>query len=166
MDAKTASLLGAAAALATLPAAAQAAPAEVGPLPVAASYAELLQPIPNAVERLQASYAADQEAHLIDVQYGPGPLAHHHHHSQYNTGPGYGGNGQGYDRHHHSQYNAGPGYGGNGQGYDRHHHHHHNQWAHRRAWYLRHGYVWTNGGWVMRPRWHRHHHHHHHNNNY
>ena len=139
MDAKTASLMGAAAALATLPVAAQAAPAEAGPMPVAASYAELLQPIPNAVERLHASYAAEQEAQLIDVQYGPPPGAYAHHH------------------HHHSQQQYAP------PPVVYHHHHHHNQWAHRRSWYLRHGYVWLNGGWVVRPRY-RHHHHHHHNN--
>ncbi|HWE98312.1 MAG TPA: hypothetical protein VG248_00780 [Caulobacteraceae bacterium] len=123
MQKKTTALIGAAAALAAAPAATQAAPSQVAPAPVAASYAELLQPIPNALERLQASDGADQ-AKLIEAQYGPAPVAHHHHH-------------------------------------------HHNQWRRSRAWYLRHGYSWYGGAWVIRPR-HAHHHHHnnHHHNNY
>ncbi len=115
MDRKTATLIGAAAALAAGPALAAPTGSEA-PVPVAASYAELLQPIPNAVERLKiADTQADlAPARLIDAQY----LAHHHHH---------------------------------------HHHHHHN-----RAWYLRNGYSWFGGAWVLHPR-HHHHHHHHHN---
>jgi hypothetical protein len=87
-------------------------PADAPAVPVAASYAELLQPIPNAVERLRAADAeADaRPARLIEAQY----VAHHHHH-----------------------------------------HHHHN-----RGWYLKNGYVWLGGAWVLRP---HHHHHHHHN---
>jgi hypothetical protein len=117
MDRKTAALAGAAAAaLAVSPAAAMAGPSS-GPVPAATSYAELLQPIPNAVERLQQ---ADAEAppQLIKAQVVVG-VPHHHHH----------------------------------------HHHHYN-----RAWYLRNGYYWLGGRWVLRPR--HHHHHHHHNYNY
>jgi hypothetical protein len=112
MDSKTATLIGAAAALTASPtlAAVDQAPA----VPVAASYAELLTPIPNAVERLKLAdaEARAQPPQLIEAQY----RAHHHHH----------------------------------------HHHHHN-----RRWYMRNGYFWNNGAWVLRPRPHHHHHHHH-----
>jgi hypothetical protein len=114
MDSKTATLIGAAAALTASPtlAAVDHAPA----VPVAASYAELLTPIPNAVERLRLAdaEAQAQPPQLIEAQY----RAHHHHH---------------------------------------HHHHHHN-----RRWYMRNGYFWNNGAWVLRPRPHHHHHHHSH----
>ncbi len=75
MDGKTATLAGAAAALAAGPALATEATQPA--TPVAASYAELLEPIPNAVERLQVSdaQAAERPAALIPVQW-----AHHHHH--------------------------------------------------------------------------------------
>ena len=111
MDAKTVTLATATAALAAgSAAAAHTAPAT----PVAASYAELLQPIPNAVERLQVSdaQAAERPATLIPVQW-----AHHHHH------------------HHHT-----------------------------RRWYLTHGYIWSGGAWIIRPRPHHHHHHNHDHN--
>jgi len=45
------------------------------------------------------------------------------------------------------------------------HHHHHHHHHHNRRWYMSHGYVWLNGGWVLRPPP-RHHHHHHHHNHY
>jgi hypothetical protein len=79
MDRKTAILLGAASALATGPAFAAPIGPQATPVPVAASYAELLQPIPNAVERLRAADAqADlTPARLIDAQY---VRQHHHHH--------------------------------------------------------------------------------------
>lgn len=117
MDRKTALILGAAAALTAAPA--LAAPhAERSAVPVAASYAELLTPVPNALERLKASdaEAMAQQPQLIEAQYYQRPVAHHHHH------------------------------------------HHHN-----RRWYMRNGYVWSNGGWILRPRPHHHHHHHHSN---
>lgn len=116
MDRKTASVLGAGAALAAAPAMASPA-AQVPAVPIAASYAELLTPIPNAVERLRAADAAEAEApKLIDAQY----VAHHHHH----------------------------------------HHHHHS-----RRWYMRNGYMWSGGAWILRPVAHHHHHHHHHHQN-
>jgi hypothetical protein len=104
MDRKTTSIAGAAAALAAGPA-----------------LAELLTPIPNAVERLRRAEAEPPAppARLIEAQYGR-PYDHHHHH---------------------------------------HHHHHHS-----RAWYLRNGYVFQGGGWILAPRPHHHHHHHHHHN--
>ncbi|WP_293366699.1 hypothetical protein [Phenylobacterium sp.] len=111
MDPKTTALLGAAAALTALPA--LAAPAsQASAVPVAASYSELLTPIPNAVERLKLADAEwqTQQPRLIEAQY----VAHHHHH--------------------------------------------HHQPRHSRRWYLRNGYAWTNGAWVLRPRAHHHHH--------
>ena len=113
MNRKTATLVGVAAALATAPALAATTSAEGQAVPVAASYAELLQPIPNAVDRLKMADAeADaRPAQLIEAQYA----APHHHH-----------------------------------------HHHHNK-----RWYLRNGYAWSGGAWVLRPRPHHHHHHHH-----
>ena len=77
MDRKIATMVGAAAALATGPALA-ARPA----VPVAASYAELLEPIPNAAERLQIADAEDaaQPARLIEAQWAYHHHHHHHHH--------------------------------------------------------------------------------------
>jgi len=79
MTGKTATIIGAAAALAAGPTLAVAATPDAQAVPVAASYAELLQPIPNAMERLQASDAEAQArpAQLIEAQY---VVAHHHHH--------------------------------------------------------------------------------------
>ena len=114
MDRKTVILLSTAAALAAGPALAAPIGPEATPVPTAASYAELLQPIPNAVERLRAADAqADlTPARLIDAQY----IArnHHHHH------------------HHHSRgwylQNGYSWYGGAWVLRPRHHHHHHNHY--------------------------------------
>ncbi|HEY5106857.1 MAG TPA: hypothetical protein VII73_08800 [Caulobacteraceae bacterium] len=80
MRTKTATLTLAAAALATGPALAATSVAPAPATPVAASYAELLQPIPNAVERLELANAEAASApRLIEAQYVT-PVAHHHHH--------------------------------------------------------------------------------------
>jgi hypothetical protein len=53
--------------------------AEPRAIPAVASYADLLQPIPDAVERLRmadAEAAAEHPAVLIEAQYAD----HHHHH--------------------------------------------------------------------------------------
>ncbi len=81
MDKKIAGLLGAAAALGTF-ASSQAAPLQVPADALRAnSYAELLEPIPNAGAILQAmdreQGAASDEAQVMEVQYG---RYHHHHH--------------------------------------------------------------------------------------
>jgi hypothetical protein len=72
MDKRIAGLLGAAAAVTALSGVqANAAPAQ------AASYADLLQPVPNAVSALQADderRAAEPDARVQLAQY------HHHHH--------------------------------------------------------------------------------------
>jgi hypothetical protein len=79
MDKTKIGLLGAVTALAALPAVAQAAPTQPAVAP-ATSFAELLQPIPNAVERLSAS---DTElaggARLMNAAYHD----HHHDHGHY-----------------------------------------------------------------------------------
>ena len=115
MKRKTTTLVGASIALAAGSALAAAPAAQTSALPVASSYAELLQPIPNAVERLQAANAqADaQPPRLIEAQY----VAHHHHH------------------HHHNRHNRAwylhNGYAWIGGAWvlhprrDHHHHHHH-----------------------------------------
>jgi len=138
MDSKSALMLGAAAAaLAAGPAlASPPLTAQYTAAPVAASYAELLEPIPNAVERLQLAdaEAAARPPGLIEVQFYP----HHHHH---------------HDR---AWYQQNGYIWANGAWILRppprpYHHHHHNGW-----WYRHNGYVWNGNAWV-RP------HHHHHN---
>jgi hypothetical protein len=85
MDRKTATLIGAAAAFATGPA--LAAPVADGPVtPVASSYAELLTPIPNAVERLRiADSQSEPPAELIKAQYVAAAHHHHHHHHHHHN---------------------------------------------------------------------------------
>jgi hypothetical protein len=89
MDGKTAKIIGVAAAtLAAGPALAQSGASQEAPVPAASSYAELLQPIPNALERLKLADAQDEaQARLIPVQYYGYQYQndhhhHHHHHSR------------------------------------------------------------------------------------
>jgi len=118
MDKMTAGLLGAVAGLATIGTAQASTAPATAPTLQAASYADLLQPIPNAVDLLKADNAARaQDAatsgsfQLADY-YGQdyrgdyGPRYHHHHHHNY--GERYGYNRR--NEHHH------------------HHHHHNNSW--------------------------------------
>src|ERR1700748_2744077 len=98
MDKRIAGLLGAAAVTALGGAQANAAPAQ------AANYADLLQPVPNAVSELQADNArlaaeSDADAHVQLAQY------HHHHHHHWRR----------YHHHHHHWRRH----------YHHHHHHHH-----------------------------------------
>jgi len=103
MDKKIAGLLGAVAALSTL-GATQATPA-AGPSDAltANSYADLLEPIPNAAKTLQA---LDQQAPAKSAEGNVqlDRMYHHHHH------------------HHHSDYRRAPVVV---IGRHRHHHHHH-----------------------------------------
>jgi hypothetical protein len=113
MDGKTVTLIGAAAALAGVPA--LAAPPAAEPA-VAASYAELLEPIPNAVERLKVADAqeAARPPQLIEAQYAD---QHHHHH-----------NNQHHHHHHNRRWYQQHGYywfGGQWTLRPPHHHHHH-----------------------------------------
>ena len=84
MKRRTKILVTAAAVAAAGPAVAQASTAEPA-VPVAASYSDLLQPIPNAVERLRAAdaEAAQRPAKLIEAQYWYHHHHHHHHHGYY-----------------------------------------------------------------------------------
>src|SRR5262245_11871648 len=102
MDKKLVGAIGAIAGLATLDTAAQATPAAAPAQPQGAnSFAELLDPIPNAVAALQAADAVARTAREQDVAAQAGEVQvagwrHHHHHHHHR-----------YWRHHH------------------HHHHHH-----------------------------------------
>jgi hypothetical protein len=110
MEKMTAGLLGAVAALATMGTAQAATSAAANPLH-AASYADLLEPVQNAVAQVQADDAARAQRSPSpasgDVElaqgyyYGPPPAYYHHHHHHHHH--------HAYYRHHHH-----------------HHHHHHN----------------------------------------
>jgi len=110
MDKKIAGLLGAVAALSTMGAAQAAAPAQADAMQ-ANSYADLLTPVPNAMQALVADDAArDSKAAdgiktaQISVQVGHHHHHHrrvivikkHHHHSHWRR------------NHHHSQFMASP----------------------------------------------------------
>jgi hypothetical protein len=81
----------------------------------AASFAELLDPIPNAAERL-AQADADAPPQLIQAQYG---REYHHHHHRVYIPPRH------HHHHHHMGSRGGTRYGGPyGGRVERHHHHH------------------------------------------
>ncbi len=103
MDKKIAGLLGAVAGVATL-GAAHATPAPANPM-AASSYADLLAPVPNAVEALKTDNEARTQAPegVQLAQY------HHHHHHHYRRHHHH----HHHYRHHHSRW------------WYRHHHHHH-----------------------------------------
>ena len=84
MDKKIAGLLGAAAAIATV-GTANATEVQGNPVNQAASYRELLDPVPNALAALQAEEAQRASApsaseKLAQVIIGVGHHHHHHHH--------------------------------------------------------------------------------------
>ena len=114
-------LLSGAAAATLISGIALAAPAMADPIPQAASYADLFEPVPGAQERL----AADDAARFQAVQYWRDDdrwyRDHHHHHHHH----------QRYDR----RYYESRGYYWNGWGWARrpvyHHHHHHHHHHHR-----------------------------------
>lgn len=110
MDKKIAGLLGAVAGLATMSAAQAATEPASNPSEAlqASSYADLLAPIPNAVEALKADNTARAQKIELAQYYNPYysgyyryPYYHHHHH-----------------HHHHNNYYS-----------RRHHHHHHHNSA-------------------------------------
>jgi hypothetical protein len=108
MDKKIAGLLGAVAALSTL-GAAQATPAPgTSDALTANSYADLLEPIPNAAKTLQAlDEQAPAKSAEGNVQLAQFYRHHHHHH------------------HHHGYYRRGPVIVVPGRRFRHHHHHHH-----------------------------------------
>ena len=85
MDKKLAGLLGAAAALTTMTAAQAAMPDQKTEIAPAASYRDLLDPVPNALSALKADNAKRDEAPKtelaqVSVQVGGGRHHHYHHH--------------------------------------------------------------------------------------
>jgi hypothetical protein len=82
MGKKTTSVVGTVAVLAAGPVLAAPVLPQEPAVPVATSYAELLQPIPNAVERLKLAdaEAARRPARVVPVQYHDHHHHHHHHH--------------------------------------------------------------------------------------
>ena len=109
--------LGAAAAISAL-IALPAAGAAAAPQPAVAraqSFAELLDPIPNAGERLKQADAEESAAtpRLIPAQYS---VHHHHHHAHAYVAP---------SRHHHHHY-----YYRRWRRPQRHHHHHQQPYDH------------------------------------
>jgi hypothetical protein len=79
MDKKIAGLLGAAAALATVNGA-HAATVQATAPPPAASYMDLLQPLPNSLALLKADDARRAEAGAGGIQLAQYHHHHHHHH--------------------------------------------------------------------------------------
>lgn len=140
MRTKTMMLTGAAAI--ALTGGAVAAPAAMAdPIPPAASYADLLEPVPDAMARIHADDAMGSgDARVvpagINIDIG---LGHHHHH------------------HHNARWFREHGYFWNGrvwvQGPPPYWHNHHSDWYRAR------GYAWDGRVWVIRR---AHHHHHHH----
>ena len=123
MDKKIAGVLGAVGALASLGSAQATATPDPTEVLKARSFADLLDPIPNAMEKLQA---VDEAAGSPDIELAQFYVEHHHHH-----------------HHHHSSYYRRryaprivitPGYGYGyygGYGHHHHHHHHHNSYYRR-----------------------------------
>ena len=79
MDKKIAGLLGAAAAI-TAVSGVQAATPPTTELAPAASYADLLNPVPNPVEALKADDARRSEAPAVKTAQVSVQIGHHHHH--------------------------------------------------------------------------------------
>lgn len=114
MQRKTGIIIGAATVALTAGSPMLVSTAAALPIPAATSYADLLEPVPNAAERLNL---ADSTAGFIAPQYqDQGRQAHHHHH------------------HHHSRrWYRSHGYVWNGGAWvmrpvDHHHHHHHSNY--------------------------------------
>ncbi len=132
MDKKIAGLAGAITSLASMHAV-EASPAQnVAEIVSPRSYAELLQPIPNAAALLKAVDAADavraeaeakRNANVRLAQYWDynNPYYHHHHH-----------------HHHHNNYYQRPYY---------HHHHHHHHHHHNSYYPYYYPYNYAPGGW-------------------
>jgi hypothetical protein len=76
---RSTAMLAGAATVALAAGAVASSPAMAEPIPAAASYADLLEPVPNAMERLAVADANQPAAHVELAQYG-GPVNHHHHH--------------------------------------------------------------------------------------
>jgi hypothetical protein len=119
MDRKIAGVIGAITGLAALDSAAQATPAvtaDSGNLN-ARSFAELLDPIPNAVAALRAADAAaarETRDESADGQNGVQVAGYHHHHHRY-----------WHYHHHHHHHRVWRWYHHHHRYHHHHHHHHH-----------------------------------------
>jgi hypothetical protein len=120
MDKKIVGLLGAVGALASLNGAQAATSPDPTEVLRATSYAELLEPIPNAAEKLRA---VDETQSAPNVQTAQLVFGYHHHHHHHH--------------HHHGFYRGygprvfiAPGY--RYRRYHHHHHHHHHHGFYRR----------------------------------
>ena len=102
MDKTIAALLGSASALALIGNTAPVSAAPVASLQPAQTYAELLDPVPNAAEVLKTTQATPSVELAQYYGNGGGPYYHHHHHHHH---------------HHTFYYGYAP--------YPRYHHHHH-----------------------------------------
>jgi hypothetical protein len=112
MDKKIAGLLGAAAAFATV-GSANATGIQAGTPGPAASYRDLLTPVPNALEALKADDARLASGSTDDVKMAQitiGVGHHHHHHHHHHVAPGLRVRIAPHRHHHH------------------HHHHHHSSY--------------------------------------
>ena len=120
MDKKLAGLLGAVGALASLNTAQAAPSSDPAEVLKAGSFADLLEPIPNAVEKLQG---IDESGGSPKVRLAQFFIEHHHHHHHH---------------HHHGYYReygpriVVPGYPYGYRRYEHHHHHHHHHSYYRR----------------------------------
>lgn len=117
--------IGIVSAILVAPGAAAAAPTAA--LPRVGSYAELLEPIPNAPELLKQAMLRDgaAPARLVPAQYYYHDHHHHHHHHHHHWAPYYNPYayyGYGYYRPYTYYYGRPWGY------YHHHHHHHHDDW--------------------------------------
>jgi hypothetical protein len=120
MDKKLAGLLGAVGALASLNTAQAAPSSDPSEVLKAGSFADLLEPIPNAMEKLQA---IDETGSSSKVRLAQFFVEHHHHHHH----------------HHHGYYRD---YGPRivvPYGYRRYEHHHHHHHHHHHSYYRRYG---------------------------
>ena len=148
MTAKTAMLAGTALLALITGACGAASAALADPVPVAASYADLLEPLPDARARIATDDAVVPQARMIPagINIGIGVNLHHHHHHHHHSARWY--------RAHGYYWNGGvwvvappppPPYW----------HHHHANWYRDRGW------SWDGRVWIA-PRGYDHHHHHHH----
>ncbi len=87
MDKKIAGLLGAAAALTTVTAAHAAVPAQTEGYAPAASYRDLLDPVPNAIVALKADDARLAETPSTSTKNDGLQVAQNHHHHHHHVVP-------------------------------------------------------------------------------
>jgi hypothetical protein len=126
MDKKTAGLVGAISALTPLAAAAAPPAKTLAEVLTPQSYAELLQPIPNASSLLKEAMVvaseAQPEARIERAQYYGDP---YYYQNPYNYPNYYPPRRRYYHHHHHHHHSNYGGWGWGPQPYYHHHHHHH-----------------------------------------